>query len=170
MARLGDATLPYTWKATGPSCEVTPLHQSPLAVNYRGFLDVALCLLMQTHLVNSPFSNLKPTAVEPRDGRTFMRTGTEADLGIYLDPKIFEIETVTKNRGVLTVTYANQDGDWLPVRLTQKLAGTTLTVDQITYDPVTHHARRAPRTFALSVGDQTVSPHSDVTITECQPY
>ena len=110
IEKLDGAGLPFTWKSSIASCEVMALNRSPLAVNYQGFLDVALCLLMQTHLVNSPFEDLRPVAVESRDEQTFLRTGKDPTLGVLLDPRRVRVETRTKAHGTLTVDYEDSRG------------------------------------------------------------
>ncbi len=153
------------------ACEVTSLDRSALAINYRGFLDVALCALVQTHFVNSPFDELKPVAVEPRGERTFIRTGAEPDLGLYLARDRFVIETHTKGRGVLTAEYTRGERGWVPLRLTQTLGQTIVTIDHLEYGAAPHGGGSTRAQIVRFVrGEGEASPHSDVTISECQPY
>jgi len=164
---LSATGLPFTWKFSAASCEVMPLHRTPLEVNYQGFLDTALCLLVQTHYVNSPFTALTPVALESRERRTFIRTGAAPDLGVYLDADTFRVETQTQARGRLTVDYEQVAGAWVPSRLAQRLGPTQIVVDQLEYDGA--HAGRL-KAFVINVGEDKVRPHSDVTISECQSY
>ena len=146
------------------------LDRSPLATTYQGLLDTALCLLVQTHLVNSPFEGLRPVAVETRDGQTFLRTGEDQTLGVLLDPKTVRIETRTKAHGTFKVEYESIDGTWLPARLAQQIGRTQIVVDQMEYEPARGGERRRPRGFVINVGEDKARPHSDVAISECRSY
>ena len=167
---LTAESLPYTWKARESSCEVTPLKQSPLANNYQGFLETALCLLVQTHFVNSPFDEIEITRehVDVREDRTLLRTGDAQDLGIYLDSRRFVVETRTKGRGVLTAEYQEFDGRTLPARLTQRLGPTVFQLTNFEYAPPGDGRTRTLKSFTIAVGDDKALTHSHVNVSECQ--
>jgi hypothetical protein len=171
VQRLESGVLPYTWKATATTCEITPLDRSPLAVNDQAFLEVALCELVQTHFVNSPFDGLKPQAVELRDERAFVRPGAEEDLGIYLAPDHVGTETHTKAHGVLSADYAERGGAWVPIRLSARANGTTIVADQFEYDsPDNPRGRPRLKSFALAAGEGEPSAYAEINVYECQGF
>lgn len=169
---LTAESLPYTWKATETSCEVTPLKKSPLLDNYRGFLETALCVLVQTHFINSPFDELEISGarVDVREGRTLLRTGDAQDLGLYLDPQRFNVETRTKGLGVLSADYQDFDGRTLPARLSQRQGSTVFELGNFEYLAPADGQPRTLKSFAIGVGEERAVAHSLVSVSECQAF
>jgi hypothetical protein len=99
-----------------------------------------------------------------------LRTGADPDLGIYLDPKTFRLETRTKSRGTITVDYEAVGGAWVPSRMAQRVDHVAVVVDQMEYEPPRGTERPRLRGFVINVGDEKARPHSDVTVTECRSY
>jgi len=169
--------LSYTWKAYESRCEVTRLDSSQVSQNYKSFLETGLCLLLQTHYVNSPFDELMvlPKDLSVVEGRVQLRTSPDdGDVGLFLTPgKEFLIETKTRQRGRLMARYeakgsardeaGPRETAWLPVLLEHHSLGLVFVVDQITYDG------RMIKSLRVSVGEEgKVIPHSDVLFEGCQ--
>jgi hypothetical protein len=170
-----DGIISYTWKAHKYSCEITPLETSPMIKNQQTFIEAALCTLLQTHWVNSPFEELQ---VVPRDisrekdGRLHIATSMiDKNLGIYLDASTFKMETHTKGNGVIKAVYSeNSDHEWLPSKLEQNTGQARVVVDNIQYDPVAVGGRHLITSMWISVGQQEPSRHTQVNFTGCRNY
>jgi hypothetical protein len=173
--KLGDATLNYTWKARKYNCEITPLDSSELTKNHQGFLETAICTLLQVYWVNSPFEELQmvPRDIKnEKDGRIHIEGSMiDKELGVYLDPVNFNMDTRTKSRGVLKAVYGQVQGQWLPVKLEQVTAKADLVVDEIEYETVPVGGRKLVKSLWISVGDKDqVMQHTQVLFTGCRNF
>ncbi len=170
--RLNGEPRIYTWKATQNSCEIIALVDSPLTKNHRAFLETALCVLLQAHWVNSPFAGLTLTSADlvTSDERVHIRTSPEPELGIYLDPSQFTLETRTKKRGVLSATYAESFGEWRPQSLEQTTAQSKILINELEFDSLRLGSRPLLKSFWISVGEKKLLQHSHVVLSSCQNY
>jgi hypothetical protein len=168
--------LSYTWKAQKFNCEVTPLEATPVSKNHQGFVETAMCTLLQTHWVNSPFEDLQvhpQDVTKDKDGRVHLQSSMiDKELGIYLDPGPFKLETRTKARGILRAEYAeNAAHKWLPTRLEQVTPKSRLVVDSIEYDSALLNGRHLIKSLWISVGDQEeVRQHTQLNFYDCQGF
>lgn len=172
--KLDGRPLTYTWKARESACEVTPLDKSPATLAYKAFLDSALCVLMQTHWVNSPFDEF-PYAPErltdTDDGKIHLSTQDGKEFGLFLDPAVFSVQTRTKGRGTFDAVYTLKDGQWLPERLAQRLAGgTQIVVDEIEWEAARAGRRRMVRSLQISAGEERPLQHSKIEFSGCREY
>lgn len=161
------STLEFNWHARESSCDISARDgSSKIATNYQGFLETAMCVLMQVHWVNSPFDEMSIDAVNEKDARVHIGKGTN---GLYLDPTSFIIETRTPKHGTLIAQYERDRGDYLPSRLTQKTRkGTQIVLDDFEWgDEVA--GRRMVRSFLISAGDEKPLEHSRVVFKDCRP-
>lgn len=160
--------LSYVWRSRESSCEITPMKPSAIAKSQQAFLETALCLLMQVHFVNSPFDELAMASsdIEPVGELTHIRSGANADLGIFLLPDVPTVETRTKSRGILRAEYAEQAGVLLPKRLEQNRMGTLFVVDDIVYD--LSAARPQLKSFWMEAGTETPLRHSQAQFRDCR--
>ncbi|MGZ3723268.1 MAG: hypothetical protein ACXVA9_10075 [Bdellovibrionales bacterium] len=173
--KLSDGSLNYTWKARSYTCEITPLESSPLTKNHVGFLETALCVLLQTHWVNSPFEQLEmiPRDIDnEKDGTIHIQSSMiDKALGVYLDPVNFKMETRTKGHGILKVLYTESaNHEWLPSRLEQVTPKARLLVDSIEYDTAVVGRRHLIKSMWISVGDAEVFQHTQVSFSGCQNF
>jgi hypothetical protein len=162
----------YTWRAREASCEVTGRNKTGMSESERGFVESAVCLLLQVYWVNSPFDELPFEAerLDEKDGRVHLSTGPDQALGLYLDKQKFVVETHTKSRGVLSAEYSETDGEWLPLRLAQRTAsGTQIIADQFEWDQTRIGGRRLLKSFWISAGEQSPIQHSVVRFSDCHP-
>lgn len=165
-----DQTLFYTWRANKNTCDVSSTETSALVKNHKAFMDSALCMLLQVHFVNSPFSGLAfaPTDVVTANDKVQIRlSADDPDLGIFLDQEHLILETKTKARGTLRATYALYEGEWLPESLRQITPQSTLGVDNIQYSTEFIGRRRTLKSLTISVGDATPLPHTALEIRGC---
>jgi hypothetical protein len=169
--------LTYTWKARKYNCELTPLDSTPLSKNHQAFLETAMCVLLETHWVNSPLEDLHvaPRDVnEEKDGRVHIQSSMlDKELGIYLDPKELKIETHTKGHGVIKAVYSESaEHRWLPSRIDQTTSKARLVLDGIEYDPATIGGRHLIRSLWISIGDSggEVHKHTQVFFNNCQNF
>ena len=171
-----DGTLNYTWKARSYSCEVTALDPSRIASNHQAFLETALCILLQTHWVNSPFEQLE---MVPRDiskdknGTIHIQSSMiDKSLGVYLDPTNFKIETRTKTHGVLKAVYTESaNHEWLPSRLEQITPKAKIVIDEIDYDTNVMNRRHLIKSLWISVGNiEEPIRHAQLTFNDCQSF
>ncbi|MBX3022858.1 MAG: hypothetical protein KF799_14380 [Bdellovibrionales bacterium] len=163
----------FTWKARESTCEVTALDRSALTSNYKGFLDTALCVLLQTHWVNSPFDEFPyaPERLSDKDGKVHLAIAEGKDLGLTLDPVAFDVETRTKGRGTMLASYAQTDGEWLPTRLEQRTTtGLQIVLDDFVWDSNRIDSRRLPRSLWIAVGEERPIQHSQLKFSECREY
>ena len=170
--KLTEESWAYTWKARETVCEVSALDKSPMLQNHKGFIESAFCLLLQTHYVNSPFDELKisPSSIVKNGERVQIRTSLEDDLGLFLDPIDFKVETKTKSRGVLSARYSSHEGDWLPDHLEYHSPTSTIVVDTIEYAEVKLSGKRMIKSFWISVGDDKTLQHTQVELSACQNF
>jgi hypothetical protein len=168
-----EDVLAYTWKARKATCEISALQPSTLTKSHQGFLETAMCILLQVHWINSPFEGLEfaPQDVDNEEKLVHIRPPEiDKKLGVYLDPVAFIIETRTKSRGILKVAYSEHDHDWLPDRLEQDMPGARVVVDGLEYSNARVGGRRMLKSFWISVGDETPFRHTQVMVSECQNY
>jgi len=131
--------------------------------------------MFEVYWVNSPFEDLQivPRDIQnEKDGRIHIEGSMiDKDLGLYLDPVNFNIDTRTKSHGVLKSTYSQIQGQWIPVKLEQVTNKADLVVDEIEYDTVPVGGRKLVKSLWISVGD-TGQPlqHTHVTFTGCQNF
>jgi len=174
VEKLNDGVLNYTWKARKYSCEITALEQTPLTKNHQAFLESAICMLLQVHWVNSPFEQLQiypRDIIAQKDGTIHLQGSMlEPELGVYLDPLTFKMETRTKGRGVLKAVFTENEHDWLPQHLEQLTAKSQLTVDGIEYDAKPTNGRRMIKSLWISVGDAQPYQHTQVDFVGCRSY
>jgi hypothetical protein len=170
--KLTQESWAYTWKARKTSCEVSPLQRSEMSKSHQAFLETAMCMLLQVHWVNSPFAELVagPDDILSDGGRVHIRASTDQDLGIYLDPSAFVVETKTKSRGTLKASYHESENEWLPDRLEQRLPKSVLVVDALEYDTARVGRRRMLKSFWISVGEEKAMQHTQVFMSGCQNY
>ena len=171
--KLGSDVLTYTWKARKNVCEVLPLEPSELAKNHKAFLDTAMCMILQVHFVNSPFSELPvtPKDIVSSEGRVQIRTANgDPKLGIFVDPKQMTIETRTKSRGTFTAVYAEFDREWLPTRIEQRLGNTVILLDEFQYGDRRLNGRRMPSAVWISAGEEKPLPHTQIFLSDCQTF
>jgi hypothetical protein len=163
----------YTWHASENSCEIRALESSEAIKNHIAFVETALCLLLQAHWVNSPFDDLH---VEPKDlvrleDKVQIRTSPASpELGIWLEPKEFVVESRTKSHGDLKATYGQPVADeWLPTRIEQTKDKTSVLVDEIDYKKTKDGKRRLISSLWISVGDDKVAPvrHTQLEFFNC---
>ncbi|HMN69776.1 MAG TPA: hypothetical protein PKC28_14630 [Bdellovibrionales bacterium] len=155
----------YVWEARESGCEIVPVMKTPVASAQQAFLLPTLCLLFQTHFVNSPFDELSvlPEDLVDAPGAVQIRTDlANADLGMFLAKDDFHIETRTKSRGVLGAKYESQAGRWLPVQMAQTNGPMTIAVDEVEY------ADARLRSFWIFVGTTQPLRHSRAVISECK--
>lgn len=172
-------SLKFTWRASESACEIKGGEESPLMKNQKGFVESAMCLLMQVHWVNSPFDemdvrtqDLESRQVGEGDGAVeavHVRTaGAGADYGMFVLSPDFKVETRTKSRGVLRATYAENAGEWLPSRLEQSGTNTQFVVEDIEYSDEKIGSRRMLKSFWISVGTDRALRHSKVSFYNCR--
>lgn len=147
----------YIWFARESACEVRPEARTPATTNMQSFLNTAVCILLQTHYVNSPFDELAPEQVEERPGAIFLRASGE--LGMLLPRDRFHIETRTRGRGVLQADYSDAG---LPTRLEQKVGETSFVVDEFEWDG------RDLKSFWIFAGGERAFRHSQVRVASCR--
>lgn len=158
--------LEYTWHARESTCDVQPRADSKTSANYQGFLETAMCVLMQVHWVNSPFDEMTIDAVEEKDARVHIGKSPN---GLYLDPTSFSLETRTSKHGTLIAQYERDRGDYLPSRLVQKTRkGTQIVLDDFEWGDEAA-GRRMVRSFLISVGEEKPLEHSRVVFKDCRP-
>jgi hypothetical protein len=172
--KIGEGTVNYTWKARKYNCEITPLDANPLTKNHQGFLDAAICTLLQVQWVNSPFEdlNIYPRDIQNEKGGTIhiQASMIDRDLGVYLDQQTFKMETRTKNRGTLKAVYTQVNQEWLPQRLEQASEKVRVVVDNIEYDTVPVSGRHLIKSLWISVGDGETHQHTQVNFTGCRGF
>lgn len=167
---LNVGGLTYTWKASESRCEVTPLQKSKISENHKGFMEQAMCLLLHTHWINSPFDELKisPDNVEGSEKSVRLSSGSSPDLGVFLDRKEFLIETKTKSRGIFLARYASMDGQWQPQRIEHHSAGNTFVIDQFSYGRPSVTSRASLDGFWILLGTEQPFAHTQVMISDCR--
>lgn len=162
----------YTWKAREVACELHGSEQSPMRDSHKTFMETAMCLLLQTHWVNSPFDELKvgPEAITENGDRVQIRFTTDPELGIFLDRGPFLIETNTKTRGAMLAEYIERDGNWVPSRIENHRGGSVLALEEMDYElsPIPG-ARPTLKSFWIAVGTERGLKHSWVAVRECKP-
>ncbi len=166
-------SLGYTWKAREVACELHGEKRSPLRESHESFMETALCTLLQTHWVNSPFDELKigPEAIVASGERVQIRFSEDPALGIFLERDVFAVETHTKSRGWIRADYAEKDGAWVPVKLQQFSEGSVLAVEDLEYElPAIPGGRPLLKSFWVAVGTERPLKHSLVSVRECRPY
>lgn len=161
--------LSFVWRSRETTCEVTPMKPSAIAKSQQAFLETALCLLMQTHFVNSPFDELPigPGDVEAEGEWTHIRSGAAKDLGVFLPNDSVSVETRTKSRGILRADYGEVNGVMVPLNLRQVLPTTQFSVDDIVYD--FSGTRPMLKSFWIEVGNEKPLRHSQVILRDCRP-
>lgn len=181
-AKLKSETLNYTWKARESACEIVPLEESPMVQNHKAILETAMCVLLQTHWVNSPFDELeaKEDDIFSADKKVQIRAaGAGEGLGLFLDRETFLVETRTKARGTFEAVYEAKGSEWLPKSIAQRSAQSQFIVDQIEYAEAPLGARRMIRSFWLSLaagaapdGTSSEAPiaYSQITLDDCRDY
>lgn len=168
-------SLTYTWRAQKFNCDIKGNEDTRAGKNFQGFVKIALCTLLQTHWVNSPFEDLQlhPRDIkQEKDGRVHIQTSMlENELGIYLDTGPFKIETKTKALGLLRADYEeNSAKQWVPVRLEQ-VTKSNFVVDSIEYDQSTAaNGRHQIKSLWISVGDQKrpLTRHAQLSFDDCR--
>lgn len=176
-AKLDQDSLAYTWKARESSCEITALEDSPMVANHKAFLDTAICTLLQTHWVNSPFDELQvgENDIVTSGPKVQVKVSEVEDLGLFLDRERFSVVTKTKSRGVLEAVYMPVGKDWLPQSISQRTGPTEILIDQIEYSSDSTGDRPLIRSFWLSLGgltgaaiEEKALAHTQVNFSECR--
>ena len=163
----------YTWKAREVACEVYGDKHSPMRDSHKTFMETAMCLLLQTHWVNSPFDELaaSPESIVSKDPEVQILMGQDPELGIFLTREPFKVETRTKTRGVIRAEYAERDGLWLPTRIENWRDGSTLALEEFEYDSPAKPGLRPPlKGFWIAVGADQAFRHSFVSVKSCRAY
>lgn len=178
----------YLWRAHQHDCAVVNLDSTPLIENHKSLLSTAVCVLLQTHYINSPFdgpdfgdAKLVRTGKKGEDERVQIQTGPEPELGIFVSHDIlkdqtqptvgarFSIETRTKARGQFTAMYGEFAGhQWLPERIEQRQGDTVIAVENIEYNSTMIFGRAMLRAFTISVGNQESVTHTRVHVVGCR--
>jgi hypothetical protein len=163
----------YTWKAREVACEVYGSSHSPMRDSHRPLMESALCLLLQTHWVNSPFDELKvgPEAIVESGDRVQIKMNEDPALGIFMERQAFVVETHTKSRGWMRAEYGDRDGSYVPLRLEAHGPDSVLALEDFDYEiaPIPH-GRPVLRSFWIAIGNENVLKHSLVSVRECKPY
>jgi hypothetical protein len=166
----------YLWVSRESGCEIRSPTSSPLRAQHRKMIDTAFCVLLQTHYVNSPFDDLQVNAesVSRRADRLQILSGSSPELGIFLDPEKFEVETRTRSRGIFVADYAEHGSKevwvrerWLPSRLELKTESTTLVLDAFDYGPMAIYGRTLLQGFNISIGEKQAVLHTHIRISGC---
>lgn len=163
----------YTWKAREVACEVYGSKHSPMRDSHRTFMETAMCLLLQTHWVNSPFDELaaSPESIVAKDPDVQILMGQDPELGIFLSREPFKVETRTKTRGMIRAEYTEREGTWVPARIENWRDGSTLALEEFEYDsPARPGQRPALKGFWIAVGADQAFRHSFVSLKSCRPY
>lgn len=173
---LEEKAWPYLWVSRESGCDIRAPSSSPMRDQHRKIIEAAFCVLLQTHYVNSPFDELKVSAenVSRRADRLQILSGASPELGIFLDPDKFEVETRTKARGTFVADYAEHGSKdawvrerWLPERLELKTDSMTLVLDGFEYGPMALYGRTMLEGFNLSIGDKQAVLHTRIKISNC---
>ena len=154
---LDTRAMTFDYRVDPNSCEVKPLEPGAVTRNYQSFLHTALCVLLQSHFVNSPFDGIeiadRDIEAENKDGeRVRIRRGG-GDLGLYLEPDRFDIETRTRARGIFKAAYTEQGRRWLPSRVEQIQGKSRFVIDQLQYDLPRRGGRTLLRSFDISLAE-----------------
>ncbi len=163
----------YTWKAREVACEVYGSARTPMRDSHKSLMESALCLLMQTHWVNSPFDELKvgPEAIVENGDRVQIKLNEDPELGIFMERKAFVVETHTRARGWMRAEYADRDGSFVPARLEAHGPDSLLAIEEMTYELAQiPRARPLLKSFWISIGVGNALKHSLVEVRECKPY
>ncbi len=164
----------YLWRGRETVCEIlAPQSKSKQTDAQKPLLESSICLLMQVHWVNSPFDELKVDLerLNKVEDQLHVPTGDDPELGIFLNKNDFTLQTRTKSRGVLFAQYQEVNGIWAPIRLEQRLAGSRIVVDEMTYaQEAKPGARPQLKSFWISVGAEQAFKHSYVEMQGCKPY
>jgi hypothetical protein len=175
-ARLDEPTWTYLWRARETGCEIRSPENTPLIKSHKQLLDTVFCILLQAHFVNSPFDELKISSenVARRADRVLISTGNSPDLGIFVDPDKFVIETRTRTLGALLASYSEKGGHdswvrerWLPDRLEQRNEKSVVVVDAIDYGPLAIYGRTMIQGFNISLGEHQAALHTRVRLSGC---
>jgi hypothetical protein len=126
-------------------------------------------MLVQVHWVNSPFTDLKFSEKDVHDenGVAHIRIASEPELGLFLNPEHFQIETKTKSRGVLRAEYRLVGEEPRPVELQQVLPKSVLRVSDIEFSVDQLNGRSLLKKFSISVGEKNPVPYATVEVHDC---
>jgi hypothetical protein len=160
----------YTWKAREVACEVYGSKHSPMRDSHKTFMETAMCLLLQTHWVNSPFDELAADtdSVVSQDPYVQIKMGEDPALGIFLGRQNFTVETRTKTRGTILAEYAEREGAYVLHRIENRVDSSVLAIEEPEYE--SGPRRPVLKGFWISVGAEQPFRHSFVSIKECKPY
>ena len=175
---LDSRAMTFTYRVSPETCGVIPLEPGIVAEREKSILQTALCVIVQTHFIHSPFEGLHPAEsdleTEAETGRVHIRQGT-GDLGLYLDPKAVALETRTRARGDFLATYSDRAGRWLPDFIEHRMGASKIRLDHFVFAAFRNQSPAWMRGFDLSLGSAAEGPdpnavikHALVELADCQ--
>jgi hypothetical protein len=170
QALVDEWTVVYEWLPRSGRCEVHANPLTPASANQRAFVEEALCTLMQVFWVHSPFDGLRvlPTDIVDQDEKIFIRQRENSDLGIYLDKKTYEMETLTAKNGTFHARYEKFGDHYLPANLEHKTVSFRFVLRDFEWSESS--PQDPPKSFWIHVGemDATPTPRTKLTLGECK--